>query len=240
MTNTPHGQVPEALRLAEEITNLECSSEAVAKTIAAAADELCRLHVENASLRASPAASPTPPVEQQTQPGAVYAELPEPDFGPGRYLGKATGDAYTKEQLRDFADRTHALRMQAAPKAAPGVPYQDSTPHLSVGDSSFESWYSSYCPAHKADKQRARDAYAAGMGDPLVRAAPQQEAQEPAFWMNEKGHTWSHSDWKQFPKHRAKYPIPLYPHFPTPQPAPDCHHRPPCDECAALAAQGGK
>ena len=25
----------------------------------------------------------------------------------------------------------------------------------------------------------------------------------------------------------------------APQPAPDCHHRPPCDECAALAAQGG-
>ena len=35
---------PEALRLAEEITNLECSSEAAAKIIAAAADELCRLH----------------------------------------------------------------------------------------------------------------------------------------------------------------------------------------------------
>ena len=26
----------------------------------------------------------------------------------------------------------------------------------------------------------------------------------------------------------------------TPLSAPDCHHRPPCDECAALAAQGGK
>ena len=26
----------------------------------------------------------------------------------------------------------------------------------------------------------------------------------------------------------------------TPQPALDCHHRPPCDECAAIAAQGGK
>lgn len=51
------------------------------------------------------------------------------------------------------------------------------------------------------------------------RPAPQQEAQEPAFWMNEKGHTWSHSDWKQFPKHRAKYPIPLYPHLPAPQPS---------------------
>ena len=26
----------------------------------------------------------------------------------------------------------------------------------------------------------------------------------------------------------------------TPQPAPDCHHRPPCAECASLTAQGGK
>lgn len=26
----------------------------------------------------------------------------------------------------------------------------------------------------------------------------------------------------------------------APQPAPDCHHRPPCDECAAYDAQGGK
>lgn len=28
--------------------------------------------------------------------------------------------------------------------------------------------------------------------------------------------------------------------YAAPQPSPDCHHRPPCDECAALAAQGGK
>ena len=26
----------------------------------------------------------------------------------------------------------------------------------------------------------------------------------------------------------------------APQPSLDCHHRPPCDECADLAAQGGK
>lgn len=26
----------------------------------------------------------------------------------------------------------------------------------------------------------------------------------------------------------------------TPQPAPDCHHRPPCDECAEFAAREGK
>lgn len=50
--------------------------------------------------------------------------------------------------------------------------YKDSTPELHIGDSAFESWYSTYSPAHKSDKQRARDAYAAGMGDPLVTAAP--------------------------------------------------------------------
>lgn len=32
----------------------------------------------------------------------------------------------------------------------------------------------------------------------------------------------------------------VVPLWTTPQPAPDCHHRPPCDECAAPAAQGGK
>ena len=66
-TPTPHGQVPDTLRLAEEISNLVCSSEAAAKTIAAAADELCRLHVENASLRAQqPAGWKLVPVEPTT------------------------------------------------------------------------------------------------------------------------------------------------------------------------------
>lgn len=31
----------------------------------------------------------------------------------------------------------------------------------------------------------------------------------------------------------------VVPLWTTPQPAPDCHHRPPCDECAAIAAQEG-
>lgn len=39
---------------------------------------------------------------------------------------------------------------------------------LKVGDSSFEGWFSTYNPAGKGDKQRARDAYAAGMEDPRV------------------------------------------------------------------------
>ena len=46
------------------------------------------------------------------QPGAVYAELPEPNR-----LGILK---YNASEMRDFADRTHALR-QAAPKAAPAV-----------------------------------------------------------------------------------------------------------------------
>jgi hypothetical protein len=45
---------------------------------------------------------------------------------------------------------------------------------LHVGDSSFESWYESY-PRQGISKQVARDAYAAGMSDPLVQAQPVRE-----------------------------------------------------------------
>ena len=59
--------------------------------------------------------------------------------------------------------------------AAGAQPYSDSTAELSVGDSSFESWFSEYSPANKGTKQQMRDAYAAGMGDPLVVAAGAQQ-----------------------------------------------------------------
>lgn len=46
---------------------------------------------------------------------------------------------------------------------------------LSVGDSHFEEWYQSY-ERQGISKQVARDAYAAGMGDPLVAIAqPESE-----------------------------------------------------------------
>ena len=57
------------------------------------------------------AASPTPPAEQQAQSGAAYAELPH-SVGEHKY----GGGLFTEVQMRDFADRTHALRTQAAPK----------------------------------------------------------------------------------------------------------------------------
>lgn len=49
--------------------------------------------------------------------------------------------------------------------------YKDSTPKLHVGNSSFEDWYQSHPKACTGNKQLARDAYAAGMGDPLVTYA---------------------------------------------------------------------
>ena len=58
--------------------------------------------------------------------------------------------------------------------AAGAQPYKDSTTALSVGDSAFESWFASYTSVSSSLKQLARDAYAAGMGDPLVVAAGAQ------------------------------------------------------------------
>ena len=54
--------------------------------------------------------------------------------------------------------------------------YRDSTPWLSVGNSSFEDWYQAHEKACSGDKQLARDAYAAGMGDPLVTYAKAPKA----------------------------------------------------------------
>ena len=104
------------------------------------------------------------PAEQQTQPGAVYAELPEPNFGPGRYLGKAIGDAYAKDQMRDFADRTHALRVAAAPQAAPGERELAGVSQDDVTNPLHPRYIAGYKAGHEAGRKRA---------------APQQE---PCGW----------------------------------------------------------
>lgn len=239
MTNpTPHGQVPEALRLAEEISNLVCSSEAAAKTIAAAADELCRQHTRIAELEAQiealsgvPALSAapeaiaklrhlyqnmvngavrdtasakriaegllapaiealeraTPPAEQPAttkadattgaalgvEPGAVYAELPAPTASIG------PDDAWHEAAMRDFADRTHTLRMQAAPKAAPGEPMASAAKGAIMGaaydfrDAHISGSMNLKRSAHAALEDAVDNALAA-------QSAPKQEVQEPA------------------------------------------------------------
>jgi hypothetical protein len=50
--------------------------------------------------------------------------------------------------------------------------YTDSTPKLHVGSSAFEDWFQQQPFATQTGvKQMCRDAYAAGMGDPLVTYA---------------------------------------------------------------------
>lgn len=65
--------------------------------------------------------------------------------------------------------------LAASPQPQPVQPSE----RWHVGDSAFESWFSDYSPAGKGDKQRARDAYAAGMGELLqvAQAKPEQAAQ---------------------------------------------------------------
>jgi hypothetical protein len=54
--------------------------------------------------------------------------------------------------------------------------YKDSTPLLSVGSSAFEDWFQQQPFATLSGiKQMCRDAYAAGMGDPLVTYAEKPE-----------------------------------------------------------------
>lgn len=74
---------------------------------------------------------------------------------------------------KGWADRDTLAKMLAAPTQAAPV-YKDSTPHLNVGNSAFESWFQSQPFATQSGiKQISRDSYAAGMGDPLVCAKEQ-------------------------------------------------------------------
>ena len=117
----------------------------------------------------APAASLTPPAEQQAQPGAVYAELHEPDA-----TTVGLGAVWNRHSMRDFADRTHALRMQAAPKAAPG----ESLTRDQIREV-FMAHGFTVKEGHTDLKQYVYDAAYALLA---MGAAPQQEAQEPVAW----------------------------------------------------------
>ena len=86
-------------------------------------------------------------------------------------------EALATAKLADgtYADKDCKITFAITAIKQAQAPYVDSTPELSVGESSFESWYSTY-ERQGVSKQVARDAYAAGMGDPLVQA---QQAQGP-------------------------------------------------------------
>jgi len=174
------------------------------------------------------------PSEQQAQPGAIYAELHEPDA-----TTVGLGAVWNRHSMRDFADRTHALRMQAAPKAAPvkacvcGEPQSSGTVHRVNG------------PCYvAAPKQEAQPNYVVSLV--VVKEIPTGvNTQNKLYTVNAasadeavgKAVLQMHND---FPEHRLHTAcFVAIPAQPAPKPAPDCHHRPPCDECAALAAQRG-
>lgn len=53
---------------------------------------------------------------------------------------------------------------------------------LHVGESSFEGWFARHPKATCGDKQLARDAYAAGMSDPLVTQSPDNHVRVEDAW----------------------------------------------------------
>ena len=83
----------------------------------------------------------------------------------------------SKAVAERVSDEAFAIRSMLAASPQPQPVQPSERGH--VGNSAFESWFSSYSPAGKGDKQRARDAYAAGMGElaQVVQAKPEQAAQ---------------------------------------------------------------
>ncbi len=137
MTNpTPHGQVPEAMRLADMIEryNAGVMSQKIAEDYIEAAAELRRLHAYCQELEAQVIRDcmthVQKPAEIEHVAGDlsknsakknmnVYAELPQ-SVGDHKY----GGGLYTDAQMLAFADATHALRTQQPAPATQQAPQQ--------------------------------------------------------------------------------------------------------------------
>ena len=140
MTTTPHGQVPEALedfevRKLAAIGAVSTSSGLVERRPIEYRRELEDQFVRGfrAAEKRLSALSAAPTITPETgnsasakgaaitsESGAVYAPMPRAAYI--EFDGREETAWHTPDQMRDFADRTYALRMQqAAPKAAPGV-----------------------------------------------------------------------------------------------------------------------
>lgn len=110
-------------------------------------------------------------VSQQPAPSVAAHKACKPDM-----LVSAGALKLALNVLRRAGKHEVADELEKTAQAAPA--YKDSTPELHVGDSAFESWYSTYNPAHKSDKQRASDAFAAG----VEWEANRRQAETPFAW----------------------------------------------------------
>lgn len=138
---------------------------------------------------------------------------------------KHLGDVHHYTDSRQLIAR--AIEAAVMEKQAK-VDYTDSTPLLNVGDSAFESWYGQYplMPVEYGVKQKMRDAYAAGMGDPLVASTMgkvdvepvaeverlKQEQAEPGAWAMKRadGLILDVICPEEHESHEGAYTVPLY------------------------------
>ncbi len=198
----------------------------------------------------------TPPAEQQAEPGAV-----------GRTGCTAgTDEECTRRGCATTCPALQAAPKAAPGVGNSGFDHQTAANFLNgktVSDEAVRKFVKASRWAH--DERAAlsatllamhgvltsREAEIALLKKALLEAetATQQEAQEPATvpyqkLTNEIDQILSDPDTElSIGAKRALLWVRTWvsvPLWTTPQPAPDCHHRPPCDECAAIAAQGGK
>lgn len=265
MTPTPHGQVPEALIDLIDVyaeTRHRCGGIYNAKTEAARKAVIEALSGVQA-LSAAPAVLSDEAILNRTgcidySPGTAEYDLelirwyrtqiasPAPQQSrplshPNREIpGLAQGAAITSESPTPPAEQ------QVAPKAAPGdaideamrerddaVDFIDALLDEVLGHERPE-WSNLYGRADALNdvQERMTALHKPAVGKAWgqfqsAMAAPQQESTAS----NESAYQRGYMDGMAKGRRDAET---------APQPAPDCHHRPPCDECAALAAQGGK
>ena len=185
-------------------------------------------------------ASPTPPAEQpigelvvtKTRDGQIVSVTRQDDEGRVKLLAECR-DAFPipepggplevhwaaamadPDEVPEYV-RLCVAAMQTAPKAAPAVP--DPADII-------------------AGALQISRGHAIEMMREALEAVPQQEAQEPdhatfALWyadhIGDDNKPVRDAAWETYQAFAGRT---------APQPAPDCHHRPPCDECAALAVQ---
>ena len=165
------------------------------------------------------AASPTPTAEQQAAPKAAPGEQ---NTVPAEWLEQAYREAWAAcrdaetigEEAEDWAFGNSAANSRMI-DAQQSAPQQEAQPNYVVSLVVVKE-----IPTGVNTQNKLYTVNAASADEAVDKAVLQMP--------------------NDFPEHRlhtacfVAIPAQL-----APQPAPACHHRPPCDECAALAAQGG-
>lgn len=196
-----------------------------------------------------------PAPQQEAQEPVAYVHVPH-----FTVEGKVRPVVSFEKYQQDYADGIYSTRipLYTAPKAAPGE--QNTVPAELLEQAYREGWAA--CRDAETIGEEAED-WAFGNSTANSRmidaqqAAPQQEAQESVAWESTTPGYIKYITQTRYEKFSPAVRRWYKPYrcsgcaergavfdacdmaTAAPQPAPDCHHRPPCDECAAIAAQRG-